>query len=84
MVLKQSNQSNNFATTGIYNFIGKEQIKCFINTWIVLIFNLLYLGSLEGVNEECLWVMAVEWFYLLLKPLLVALVDHVLFTCFQV
>ena len=36
------------------------------------------------VNEEWLWVMAVEWFYLLLKPLLVALVDHVVFTCFQV
>ena len=28
--------------------------------------------------------MAVEWFYLLLKPLLLALVDHVVFTCFQV
>ena len=36
------------------------------------------------VNEECLWVLAVEWFYLLLKPLLVALVGHVVFTCFQV
>ena len=36
------------------------------------------------VNEEWLWIMAVEWFYLLLKPLLLALVDHVVFTCFQV
>ena len=36
------------------------------------------------VNEEWLWIMAVEWFYLLLRPLLVALVDHVVFTCFQV
>ena len=42
------------------------------------------MGKDLPVNEECLWVMAVEWFYLLLKPLLVALVDHVVFTCFQV
>ena len=38
----------------------------------------------KSVNEECLWIMAVEWFYLLLKPLVLALVDHVVFTCFQV
>ena len=38
----------------------------------------------QAVNEDLLWIMAVEWFYLLLKPLLLALVDHVVFTCFQV
>ena len=31
-----------------------------------------------------MWTLAMEWFYLLLKPLLLDLVDHVVFTCFQV
>ena len=44
----------------------------------------LHLSLYSNVNEEWLWIMAVEWFYLLLKPLLLALVDHVVFTCFQV
>ena len=37
-----------------------------------------------SVNEDWMWIMAVKWFYLLLKPLLLVLADHVVFTCFQV
>ena len=48
------------------------------------IFEQIFVYIFVYVNEEWLWIMAVEWFYLLLKPLLVALVDHVVFTCFQV